>query len=204
MNTQIIKSYGIDNDDVLFPTIPNLCCKFHNLLYGTKTQMEDFNTFDIVGLWGITEEDWWNREREFYKSHFYHTMKPIEGALELVEFLSKRGLNHLITGRGKDVEHHTILKLEQHFKPHHFQGIHHSGPKIWNGARETKSEICKRLGITTMFDDFDSTLINCAENNINGILFTQPWNKDVTDLPKIIHRARNGEEAIEIVEKFDL
>jgi uncharacterized HAD superfamily protein len=203
MDTQI-KKRTIDNDDVLYPSTPHFCCKFHNQKYGTKTKMEDFTSFDIVSLWGISELDWWIREREFYKTKMYADMEPLPGAHELLEYLSMTGESHLLTGRGKDVEHFTFYKLRKDFKPHHFKGMHHTGPEFFDGPRESKAEVCKRIGAHILIDDLHTTLIGAAQQNITGILMTQPWNKRITDLPKNIYRARNLFEARDIIDKHNL
>ncbi len=131
-------------------------------------------------------------------------MEPLPGAYEILEYFSQTGESHLITGRGKDVEHHTKFKLEQHFAPDHFMGVHHSGPLNFNGLRQSKHEICQQLGVITLLDDLHTTLIKAAQHGINGILITQPWNKNITDLPKIVRRAENLYHAVEIADKYNL
>ena len=53
---------------------------------------------------------------------------------------------------------------------------------------------CSRRGLHV-------NLLHAAENGVHGVLVTKPWNKNVTDLPKLIHRARSLYEVLDIVVK---
>lgn len=194
----------MDNDDLLYSTGDTYCCGYHNHFHGGNTKFHELTEFNLETRWGISKQQVWERERHYYQTSFYEEMKPIPGAYEGIDHLYKNDHNtHIITGRGKDVAHHTIRKLRQDFEPHHFRSINHTGPQFFNGEHEAKIVVCERLGIQLHFDDYLTTLIKCANKGIFGILFDKPWNQS-TDLPKLIYRIENDnwQQAIDVFEEI--
>jgi uncharacterized protein len=193
---------GTDKDDTLTKTTVRFLLYLREV-HGFKLTFEQCTTFHLEPLLGITEEQWWSLERQFYASEYYQQIEPVEGAYEAQEYLYPHHHSHVLTRRGKDAEPHTLLSLSLEFEPHHFKGVHHSGPKQYGGKYEQKWEVCKKIGAKVLIDDYVTHLILAAQHGIYGILMPAPWNKSIVDLPPYILRARNWYEAVEHIELID-
>lgn len=194
------KKIAHDADDSLINTITPFL-EFHNHKYGTNFTIDDCTSFDLANILGKERAEVLDNERLFYESHFNQKIQATEGAHYGIEHLSKDYGNFVITGRGIDVEKHTLNTLTRIFDFNHFKEVHHTGTHGGFGQRMQKWQLCKKLGIPLLIDDYHGHLLLAAENNIHGILFTKPWNKNITDLPRLVYRAENWYEAVEIIEK---
>ena len=191
---------GIDADDCLIDTM-RAFLDFYNQKYLTGFFVEDFRDFDLSKTFGINRLEVLEEERFFYKSHFYDKVQRIDGAYEALEYLSEEFENVVITARGVDVKEHLPKTISKLFDFHHFRDIYHVGGEGGINNRLQKWEVCKHLNSRLLIDDYHGHLLLAASNNIHGILMEKPWNKNVSDLPKCIYRARTWEEVLEIIEK---
>jgi uncharacterized HAD superfamily protein len=196
----IEKRICCDADDVLIKTTLALN-EFHNTKYGKSLTLSDYYTFDFTKVFNISEHDFRRDEREFYHTDLYLNVEPLEGAFQAIDYLSETCDILVMTGRGTDVAHHLPVTLEKLFAEHHFHSIHHLGEPFNSRLSVPKWKRCVEEGIPLIIDDYDKTIVHAAQNGIHGILVTAPWNKYIYDLPKIVDRARNWEEALEIIQK---
>jgi uncharacterized HAD superfamily protein len=196
------KIYDIvtDGDDVLIQSMKAFN-RFHNKKYNRNFTISDYTTFDVCKLWGISKEQFFIDEVEFYESDFYNEVEEEEGGYEVVECLSQSYNVRVVTGRGIDVAHHLPVTLAKLYAPDHFASIDHVGSAHNSNLLVHKWEKCKLYNAPLMIDDYPGHLLNAAENGIHGILLSKPWNNRIRDLPKNIDRARNLHEVLEIIMK---
>ena len=192
-------SIGVDADDSLIQTTP-VFNNFHNFKYGKNLRYEDYHIYDFSKIWEITNEQILADEVNFYESEFYNYIIPCPGAVEAVDYLSNEYGLDVITGRSKRNEIHLHYTLQKHFQRHHFSSITHLS-MYDTEKRIEKWEKCIELNNRLLIDDHCGHLIKAAEKNIHGILMEAPWNKNMTDLPKLITKVRNWEEVTETIEK---
>ncbi len=190
---------GLDADDNLINTMEAFN-EFHNHKYGHSFAMEDYTGYNLAEIWDMNHYAVLDDEREFYESEFYKNVQPIPGAKQVILELSKRRDLVIITGRGKDIPQYLPVTLNTLFGSEHFHSFHHLGPGYSPSPRIQKWETCVEHDIKILMDDYHETLIKAAEKGIHGILFPAPWNKHVTDLPKLVTRVNNWEEALAVFE----
>ena len=66
-----------------------------------------------------------------------------------------------------------------------------------SGIKYKKSELCAELGIGTLVEDDPRHAMDCASNGINVILFSYPWNKDLS--ADNVFRALSWDDVIRLV-----
>ncbi len=189
-----------DADDVLILNFQRLN-DFHNHKYDKKLKPEDYTSFDLTKIWGMSVHQVYEDEREYYRSPFYEAVESASDGPKAVAHLSNNYGLVIATGRGSDVEEYLPRTIEKFYSLDHFHSIHHLGFPYGYGLRRKKWQVCKDHNSKLLVDDFQGHLIEAALQGIHGIMITQPWNKGITDLPKIVYRARNLTEAVEIIEK---
>jgi uncharacterized HAD superfamily protein len=187
-----------DADECLISMIPMFIIYLNKRL-NLKLKYQDFTSFSYEAVTGIPEKEMKLLEREFYETTLYDEIEPKHGAVEVIEYLSKELNMDVATGRSKCDEIHLNRTISKLFKPHHFEKIFHLGKNDDVGLIIPKWLKCKERGASLIIDDSASTIINAGQNGIHGILVEAPWNKKVTDLPKIVTRARNNYEVAEIM-----
>jgi uncharacterized HAD superfamily protein len=192
------KRIGFDADDSLIKTMEPLN-RFHNAKYGKKLTLEDYKTYYFSQTWEMPEEQAVRDVQLFYESEFYDQIEVTEGALEAVNYLSKKSYLDVITFRpGKNIEKYLHATFSKLFLPDSFSNVYHI--ERGNNPQIQKWEKCKECNIPILIDDYHEHLILAAGQGIYGILLPAPWNKDITDLPKKITKVRNLYEAVEVIE----
>lgn len=189
-----------DADEVLIKTTPAFDA-YLNQKFNLNLKYEDHITFDLTELLRMSEPEIKKEERLFYETDFYLNIEAKEGACEVIDYLSE-SYGHLIaTGRSISDEKHLHLTLDRLFKPHHFSSVHHMGGEHGYSLKKQKWEKCREEGAGLVIDDYHKTVFNAANNGVYAILMTAPWNKGLTDLPKLVSRARNMYEAVDVIER---
>jgi len=190
-----------DADDTLIDMTIHLN-DYVNHTYKTNFKYEDYYIFDFAKIWGVSPRDVHDIERDFYKSEFNERLCAKEGSIEAIDYLNKKYEPVVFTGRGDDTEHHLLGTLKRTHGDR-FKSIHHLGKKYCFTLSVTKGQKCKEEGIRLLIDDYHQHLIRASLHEVFGILMLQPWNKDVTDLPKNILRSRNWKETVELIDKHE-
>ncbi len=196
----IKKRIGIDFDDVLF-SCNEMLLPFHNNRYGTNHVKDNVGTYYLHDLWKCTREEAYARVIEFYNSKEHDSMKPIEGAVDAINQLSKRYELFIITARPPEAEEVT-KKLLKHFQTDKnkswnmiFKKLHFTGTVDGKNHIITKAEVCKNENIDIFIDDHINNVINVSLTGIPSILLDQPWNKDEV-LPNNVKRLYSWEEIV--------
>jgi len=194
------KIIGHDADDNLFETLVALN-DFHNATFGTNFQPKDYVTYSLAEIWGVHPFEAKDREMAFFESDFYHKIEIKEKAYESIDYLSGEYEQQIITGRSSKVEDKLHGTVARFFKPEHFTEIHHLGSLSGYGYSRHKWQLAKEKKISLLVDDYQHHILLAAHQGIYGILMQAPWNKNVGYLPDNVWRARNMEEAVEIIER---
>lgn len=174
--------------------------KFHNGEYGTRLSKADFKRFWLSDVIGITFEEEMNRIHKFYKTHHFQDIRPVEGAVEGIDKLSKSHSLIVISARQDYVIEPTKDWLERHF-PNKFSNVYFTNHVAEKEKRRRKSDVCDRLGIDVMVEDSIEYAAECATNGRKVILPDRPWNQ-TSQLPSGVTRAYSWSGIIEAVEEI--
>ncbi|MCD6398532.1 MAG: hypothetical protein J7L08_01290 [Candidatus Aenigmarchaeota archaeon] len=192
---------GVDLDEVISDTLPALI-KFHNERYGTNLKKEDFYSYRFEYIWGGTREEAIRKVLEFYKSKYYNTIKPVEGALEGIKKLREKNELVVITYRPTEFKEITEEWLKRYFHGC-FSKIYFTNFYSVNGTIKKKYETCLEIGVDLMIDDLLKCSLDCASRNISVLLFNQPWNQ-CKELPALVKRVYSWKEIIENVKPLSI
>jgi uncharacterized HAD superfamily protein len=196
----IIKRIGVDLDEVLADFLATFI-KFHNQKFGTKLLKEQFSSFHLHEIIGEKVEVMNMRIEEFYNSVTFEQLKPVDGALDAIEYLSKKYELIIITSRPKEVSDHTIKWLQRHF-PKKFKNVHFAyNPYILKSEKKTKSEIALDTKINIFIEDNIDLATGVAMQGIKVYLIDAPWNQSDT-LHENITRVYSWKEILERIEKI--
>lgn len=184
---------GIDIDGVLADAGAGLV-DFHNENYGTNLTFEDMKDYDLTKVWGGTQEEAIEKVNEFYKSEHFKRLKPIEGAKEAVQNLSKNHDLVVITSR-----HEGISKLTKEWLSEHFPQI--TEIRLTNewknfGKSSEKSKMCQQLLVEVMIEDSLDYAKSCAFCGVKTFLIDCPWNQTEEKLPERVIRVDSWKEIL--------
>ncbi len=187
---------GFDLDETLAASVLDGLKKLH--LRDRMKKIQDIEQITSFDWTEFPECDMTHEELvEFWKLHQLRGILPVHGAIESVFELSLHAKYlHVVTARNEhDHKTDTEKWLNLYFPEIHPSHIHFANHFAKNN--QTKSTICKSIGITLMIDDGLHNALDLAENNIECILLDRPWNrKDEANHP-LIHRARHWKDIIE-------
>ncbi|KAK4370157.1 hypothetical protein RND71_009632 [Anisodus tanguticus] len=128
------------------------------------------------------------RVHEFFKTSYFKTgIRPIPGARQTLQKLSRFCNLSIVTSRQNAIKDHTIEWIERHY-PGLFQDMHFGNHFALNGQSIAKSDMCRplkrfllSLGATVLIDDNPRYAIECAKVGIKVLLFdyenSYPWSK---------------------------
>lgn len=185
---------AIDIDEVTADFI-SYFIYFHNLMYKTEITKEKVYDYYLHQVFDIDKDEMRVRFLEFQSFHLLERILPVEGAIEGIKKLAKRGYEiHFVTARPQTIEKETLTWFRKNFKnfdfPIHFTHADSSQPK------KKKSEICKEIGTKILIDDNLYFGYECAENGITVYLMDAPWNQR-DSLPENIIRVKSWKDILE-------
>lgn len=187
---------AIDLDDVIADTTPNLH-RFHNEMFGTNFSIDNQQIYNLAKVWNIEQEECTRRFLLWYSSDYFPKLKPVSGVAKALAELSKHHDLVIVTSRLEVVEEKTKewlekylpdVKLDIHFANHYFGTNSHK-----------KSDHCQRLGIDLLIEDCLDYATECAEKNIEVLLYDWPWNQ-TKKLPKNVTRVKSWDEIVKVIE----
>ena len=167
------KRIGIDFDDLIFDLMTQLCL-WHNTRYGTANVREDFTTYDIWLIWGVTRDESLRRAREFYPSREHAAMLPLQGAKEVIPMLLEQVDVEVVSSRPELARGETLGLLEEHF-PQLVDHLHLTN-QYGFGASQRKSEICRTLGLQAFAEDAAHHHQDVQQVIEQTYLYRTPWN----------------------------
>ncbi len=190
---------GVDIDDVIANFILTLAL-FHNETYGGNLSKNNFISYDFWKVWGGSKEDAVQKvDKMFTQQNYLKKILPIEQSFDSLKKLKESGIDlYAITGRRDNMAKQTTEWIKKHF-PNIFLDIHFTNSYCLKGKSEKKSKICKKIGITTIIEDHLTHALDCAENDIQVLLYDNPWNKSLVK-SKNIRRVFSWSEITEILQ----
>lgn len=177
---------GIDVDDTicnLQETVINL----FNKRYGTHYSMDDFTEYDVMNI--LPTQDAVVMKDMYGESGLYDRVKPISGAQEALEKLINLGHQvYLVTAAIPKTYGEKVMFIKRFF------------PYI-----DESHIVCMR----------HKHLFKCdilIEDNLQALLvspyyhricFDRPWNRQISDWTYDIHRCKNWNEIVAVVNKIN-
>lgn len=176
----IKKIIAVDADDTIFDE-NNAVRLFMNETYGFKHTAEDYSVdgpFDRYWerIWDKSPEEMNTMYEEFVISTYKENLKPIDGALSVLNELKKTHDLVIVTARDQRGVSMTHESLTLHY-PDIFNGVHFV-PLWGNGDNVTKAKICSEIGASYLIDDSFGHCKLAAEAGIQACLFGDyGWNR---------------------------
>ena len=187
---------GIDIDEIIAATLDAML-DFHNGMYGTDLKQADIFSYKLWEVWGGSEEEAVQKWNEFFETDHFAGVCPIVGAFAAMTVLKERGHElFAITARPHHISKKTEDWLDEHF-PAVFSGVRFANTHGASGIKYKKSELCAELGIGTLVEDDPRHAMDCASKGISVILFSYPWNKDLS--ADNVFRALSWDDVIRLV-----
>ncbi|MCK9272081.1 HAD hydrolase-like protein [Candidatus Gracilibacteria bacterium] len=193
-----VDTIGIDIDEVLSHFL-EAYLEFYNLRNSTTFKRDDFFSYNFWEVTGGTRESAIDSVHDFFETHHFTSMSPFEGSQEAIKKLKEVYNLVIITSRQTAIEEETKKWLENHF-PGFFKEIHFGNHFGKDGAKTSKSDICKKLGVKLLIEDSLGYALECSRENISTILLDSPWNQTKEILPSNIIRVKTWENILEILE----
>lgn len=188
---------AIDLDEVTAEFLEKLL-EYHCLKTDKKISKEEFLSYNFWETWGGTREEAIKIVYDFHKSKMFDGIQPVRGAIKSVEKLLKENEIVIITSRPANQRRKTKAWLKKYFGKIkievYFTGDFHKG-------KNTKIEICKKIGIDLILEDHPDYAQKCAEEEIKVILFDRPWNRNLAAHPSIF-RVKNWNQALTQISKL--
>ncbi|MCH7568532.1 MAG: hypothetical protein IIA87_03850 [Nanoarchaeota archaeon] len=188
---------GIDLDEVTADLMSQLL-KFYYKKTGRLIKKENFNSYNWWDVWGGTREEAIKIYYQFYDSEEFDNIKPIEKAIESINYLGDKNELFIITSRPFAHKEKTEKWIEKYLSESSIKIIYSND--FYGKKGNSKAAICKRLGIKLIIEDLGKYALECAQSDIKAILFDRPWNKEY-EHPNI-KRVHNWQEAIAEIEKL--
>ena len=164
---------GIDLDETFVHFIRGFC-KFYNFKYGGQLTEEDFVTFSVADTLNVSKEESLRLRKEFYYSPLFDELEIVLGAKEAVEYLISHHEVFFITARSDFYKEKTKKFLENLF----CDRVKLIFSEDYDGGK-TKSEICNKLGILLLIEDYELS-DNYAKEGIKVILIDKNWNRTIS------------------------
>jgi uncharacterized HAD superfamily protein len=188
---------GVDMDDVLLDFTEHLL-RFVNAKYGTNHQRKDSFNFNLEHVWKVPKEDVDRKILEFYSSKEHNEAPPFPEALDGIRELKAAGHElHLITSKPDILKDVTLRWLRTHFSDA-FSDAHFMNEFHGTGAKRTKAEVCKLLGVEIFIDDALHNARSISATGIPVLLLDAPWNQEKVEAP--ITRVKSWKDIVEIIQ----
>ena len=179
-------------DDVIVSFLDGFL-KIYNKKYNVKVSSDDITSYKFWECLPFSKEESLAIADEFYDSDHFKEIKPIEEAKETILILSKTNDLFIITSRPLKLKKPTLDFFNKHFTDMPLR-IFHSKPILGEG--ETKSEICRSLGVSILIEDNKDYAFDCAKKGIKVFLLDKPWNRNSEEHENLI-KVRNWNEILE-------
>jgi len=192
---------GVDMDEVLAELL-QAYLQYHNHHYDTKIQKKDMFSYSFQEVFGGTHQENKQKILDFFKSDFFHKIKPVSGSLKAVSKLAEEHQLCIITARPHIIRAQTEQWLNQHF-PDCFHSINLTNQWHGEGAKQLKSEVGVKNKIDIMIDDSLKHVQDCASQGIYTLLadFQYPWNQ-VEKLPMNSKRVHSWREIVTEINNY--
>ena len=186
---------AIDLDDILASTLERFI-QFHNEKFSTNLTINDFTSYELQNIEGISNKEEAKRLKLFDNSKYFDTISPLKGSQTSISQLSKNHDIIVITARTRSVAKKTTAWIKKNFPEIKRVVFISEGYKHYC---KMKSEVCKKVGAEVIIEDKKVFVEDCVSAGIKVFMFNYPWNKEIEDHPLIV-RVNSWEE---VVNKID-
>jgi uncharacterized HAD superfamily protein len=183
------KILAVDADDTIFDenTAVRLYMNDH---YGFNHTSEDylvegpFNNY-WERIWNKSPEETNDMYEKFVVSTYKENIKPIDGALRVLQDLKKIYEIVIVTARDQRGVAMTRESLSLHY-PDIFSDVHFV-PLWGSNGNATKAKICNEIGASYLIDDSFGHCQLAAEAGLQAILFGDyGWNRNQTLIDGVV------------------
>lgn len=189
-----LPTIAVDLDEVLAPFVPEML-EWHNQIFGTQYQLQQFISYNFVEVWGGSLSDAVKKCDDFHHSRIPELIKPIPGAVSALKLLKERFQLILVTSRPLEHQPFTQTWIDYHL-PNVFDEIILCNHWTSHGIAIKKSEVCLQYGAQYLIDDLPQYISDVTNQNINGLLFgNYPWNQTHLD-HQLVQRVENWQQVI--------
>ena len=163
---------AVDLDGVLAETM-EAWCRIVNERFGTRLKLDDLDTWTSWRKTGISKEQFFEILDETWDA--WESIPPTEPRLaEKVETVEKLGDLDIVTGRSRETVEGAKSWLRN-------QGIPY---KRFVRVRGWRDKVF--LNYDVYIDDAPELMPLISRNpRMRGILYARPWNRDVTNMPRV-------------------
>lgn len=176
----------IDVDDVIC-NLQEVVVNLFNKRYGSHYTIEDFTEYDVMNI--LPTQDAMVLKDMYGETGLYDKVKPMPGAQEALEKLINLGHQvYLVTAAIPKTYGEKVAFIKRFF------------PYIDDGhivAMKHKH----MFKCDVMIEDNLNNLL--AKPYYHRICFDRPWNREVNDWTYDIHRCKNWNEIVEVVNKIN-
>jgi 5'(3')-deoxyribonucleotidase len=176
----------VDVDDVIC-NLQEVVVNLFNKRYGSHYSVEDFTEYDVMNI--LPTQDAMVLKDMYGETGLYDKVKPMPGAQEALEKLINLGHQvYLVTAAIPKTYGEKVAFIKRFF------------PYIDDGhivaMRHKHMFKCD-----VMIEDNLNNLL--AKPYYHRICFDRPWNREVNDWTYDIHRCKNWNEIVEVVNKIN-
>lgn len=176
----------VDVDDVIC-NLQEVVVNLFNKRYGSHYSVEDFTEYDVMNI--LPTQDAMVLQDMYGETGLYDKVKPMPGAQEALEKLINLGHQvYLVTAAIPKTYGEKVAFIKRFF------------PYIDDGhivAMKHKH----MFKCDVMIEDNIQTLL--AKPYYHRICLDRPWNRQVSDWTYDIHRCKNWNEIVEVVNKIN-
>lgn len=173
-----LKVVGFDIDETLADLMTGMIDFLNARGYNVPSR-DGTHSFDLWKVWNCEREESFRRVEEYQKSGGYRILNRIEGALEVVREIKRRGHRLVaITSRPAFAVADTEEWMAENF-PDCFEGIYYSQQysKLVISNPVTKGDLCAQFGVGLYVEDAHHHALEVAQKGTDVCwLYKQPWN----------------------------
>ena len=179
---------AVDLDGVLADTMVTFC-RILNERHSTQFTVDSFIHWNAWDIAHITKDEFFRTLDEAWFD--WRTIPPTEENLgEKVARLKNFGEVNIVTGRSEATVPHANSWLQQHHIPYH----------KFVRTVSTRSKV--KLNYDLYIDDSAELMSLIASRlDSNGILYSQPWNRNAGNMPRIF-RIERWDQIPEVLQKI--
>ena len=160
--------------------------RFHNAKHGTSISLDQMSTNYINDITGETNEQMLTKIEAYLSTEHFQKGQPIAGAVEAIQKLRDSYTLVIITSRDEFFRGHTEAFIERHFSGL-FDELRYSHTRGQRGIYVPKFRICQEVDATAIVDDNLNTIIQCADQGIDCVLFgNYAWNQIDSLPPRVV------------------
>lgn len=147
--------------------------------HGLKLRFEDVRNFHYHTILGISPDRLIELFDEFVLGDGHQELRPVEGAIEILEALSQDGYEFVMcSSRPQKYRDPTFELIERYCSGINISktfllGCHDGG----NEERLTKLCVCEREGLTWAIDDAPHNATDLARGGISTLMLDRLWNQ---------------------------